>query len=74
MDLIQNVASVGAFRKFLVYGAFFTGTFDEVSDFKIKPVVIVSLTGYIFHKLYLRFAVIANVPLKAGLKHFKPNS
>jgi len=74
MNLIQNVAFIGAFREFLVYVTFFTGTLDEISDFKIKPVVIISLAGYIFHKLYNHFAILSNVPLKEGLKHPKPNN
>jgi hypothetical protein len=74
MYLVQNVAFIDAFRKFFVYGAFFTGTFDEIADFKIKSVVIISFTGYMFHKLYTPFAIIANVPLKAGLKHLKPKN
>ena len=74
MYLIQNVAFIGTFRKFLVYVTFFTGTLNKVSDFKIKPVVIISLAGYIFHKLYNRFPIISNVPLKAGLDHLKPNN
>lgn len=49
MYLFQNIAVVGAVRKILVYVTFFARTFNKITDFKIKPVVIISFIGDVFH-------------------------
>jgi len=52
VDPVQYLAILDAFGEKFPGFAIFTGTFDQVTDFKIEPVSKIGFLGVVFHEIH----------------------